>query len=43
MHMDVTKLIDPKQITDLIKFICAGDTNIEYKTIKMFPDIEWHQ
>jgi len=41
-HDDVTKLINPKQIAKLIQFICDGDENIEYKTIKMFPDIEWH-
>ena len=41
-HTDLTKLIDPQQIADMITFICNSQTNIEYKTIKMFPDIEWH-
>ena len=41
-HDDLTKLIDPQQIADMITFICNSQTNIEYKTIKMFPDIEWH-
>lgn len=39
---DVTKLIDPQQIANMITFICNSSQNIEYKTIKMFPDIEWH-
>ena len=41
-HDDLTKLIDPQQIADMITFICNSQQNIEYKTIKMFPDIEWH-
>jgi NADP-dependent 3-hydroxy acid dehydrogenase YdfG len=41
-HTDLTKLIDPQQIADMITFICNSQQNIEYKTIKMFPDIEWH-
>lgn len=41
-HDDLTKLLDPKQIAELIYFICNSQKNVEYKTIKMFPDIEWH-
>ena len=41
-HTDLNKLIDPQQIADMITFICNSQQNIEYKTIKMFPDIEWH-
>ena len=41
-HDDLTKLIDPQQIADMITFICNSQQNIVYKSIKMFPDIEWH-
>ena len=41
-HDDLTKLLDPKEIAKLIAFICDSQQNVEYKTIKMFPDIEWH-
>jgi short-subunit dehydrogenase len=42
-HEDTTKLLDPDQIAKLVEFICDSQKNVEYKTIKMFPDIEWHQ
>lgn len=42
-HEDLNVLIDPKEIAKLIHFITEAASNIEYKTIKMFPDIEWHQ
>lgn len=42
-HDDKTKLLDPKEIAELIMFICHSQKNVEYKTIKLFPDIEWHQ
>lgn len=41
-HKDVTKLLDPKQIVETIEFICNSRKNVEYKTVKIFPDIEWH-
>lgn len=42
-HDDLSKLLDPKEIAKLIEFICNSQQNVEYKTIKLFPDIEWHQ
>lgn len=42
-HEDLSVLIDPKEISDLVYFIIEAGKNVEYKTIKMFPDIEWHQ
>lgn len=40
---DVEKTINPNEIVKLIDFINDSDSSIEYKTIKLFPDIEWHQ
>lgn len=42
-HDDTTKLLDPNEIAKLVEFICNSQENVEYKTIKMFPTIEWHQ
>jgi len=39
---DVSNAISPKEIANLIDFIYNSKSNIEYKTIKMFPDKEWH-
>lgn len=39
---DVANAISPKEIAKLIDFIYTSKSNIEYKTIKMFPDREWH-
>jgi NAD(P)-dependent dehydrogenase (short-subunit alcohol dehydrogenase family) len=41
-HNDVNKLIDPIQIVKLIEFIFNSDNTIEYKTVKLFPEVEWH-
>ena len=40
---DVSKAIPPIEIAKLIDFIYNSKTNIEYKTIKLFPDTEWHK
>jgi len=39
---DVSKAISPIEIAKLIDFVYNSNFNIEYKTIKMFPDTEWH-
>ena len=36
------KFMKPEEIANLISFICKTE-NIEYKTIKLFPNTEWHQ
>jgi short-subunit dehydrogenase len=40
---DVSKAISPIEVVKLIDFVYNSKFNIEYKTIKMFPDTEWHQ
>jgi NADP-dependent 3-hydroxy acid dehydrogenase YdfG len=40
---DVSKAISPIEIAKLIDFIYNSKTNIEYKTVKLFPDTEWHK
>jgi len=40
---DVSKAISPIEVVKLIDFVYNSKVNIEYKTIKMFPDTEWHQ
>ena len=40
---DVSKSIPPIEIAKLIDFIYNSKTNIEYKTVKLFPDTEWHK
>jgi NADP-dependent 3-hydroxy acid dehydrogenase YdfG len=37
---DSSQAMDPKEITDMIQFILSSD--VEFKTIKLFPSIEWH-
>lgn len=36
------KFLKPAEISSLISFICKTK-NVEYKTIKLFPNTEWHQ
>ena len=38
---NVENAIDPKQISALILFILSN-SNIEFKTVKLFPEVEWH-
>jgi NADP-dependent 3-hydroxy acid dehydrogenase YdfG len=38
---NVGDAIDPKQISALILFILSN-SNIEFKTVKLFSDVEWH-
>lgn len=40
---EVNKAISPSEVVNLIDFVYNSKSNIEYKTIKMFPDTEWHQ
>jgi short-subunit dehydrogenase len=40
---DVSKAISPIELAKVIDFVYNSKFNIEYKTIKMFPDTEWHQ
>jgi len=40
---DVSKAISPIELVKVIDFVYNSQFNIEYKTIKMFPDIEWHK
>lgn len=39
---EVNDLIPAVEIAKLIEFIYNSPSNIEYKTVKMFPAIEWH-
>jgi 3-oxoacyl-[acyl-carrier protein] reductase len=39
---NVSDTIDPKSIVDLIYYISNQDNKINYKSITMFPTIEWH-
>jgi NAD(P)-dependent dehydrogenase (short-subunit alcohol dehydrogenase family) len=40
---DVSKAISPMELVKVIDFVYNSQFNIEYKTIKMFPDTEWHK
>ena len=40
---DVSEAISPIEIAKLIDFIYNSKSNIEYKTVKLFPDTEWHK
>lgn len=40
---DVSNAISPIDLVKLIDFVYNSKFNIEYKTIKMFPDTEWHK
>lgn len=40
---DVKEAIPTLEIAKLIDFIYNTKSNIEYKTIKLFPDTEWHK
>jgi NADP-dependent 3-hydroxy acid dehydrogenase YdfG len=42
LHKNKNKLIQPNHIAKLIEFIHNSPTNLEYKSIKLFPEIEWH-
>jgi NADP-dependent 3-hydroxy acid dehydrogenase YdfG len=34
--------LDPQAVVDMISFIAQDQSNAEYKTITMFPEVEWH-
>jgi 3-oxoacyl-[acyl-carrier protein] reductase len=40
---DVKMATDPKEIAILIEFLYNSFLNTEYKTVKLFPNTEWHQ
>ena len=40
---DVNQAISPIELVKVIDFVYNSKFNVEYKTIKMFPDTEWHQ
>jgi NAD(P)-dependent dehydrogenase (short-subunit alcohol dehydrogenase family) len=40
---DVSKAISPMELVKVIDFVYNSQFNVEYKTIKMFPDTEWHK
>ena len=42
-HDKLDQLLKPKDISDMVYFITQQNPNVETKTIKMYPDIEWHQ
>lgn len=39
---DLAQALDPKQVADLILYISSAADNVEYKTVKLFSDNEWH-
>jgi len=39
---DVTNALDPHHLSDMIYRISSDTSNTEYKTITMFPEVEWH-
>lgn len=39
---NVAEAIPVQEVTKLIDYIVKSPTNIEYKTIKLFPSLEWH-
>lgn len=34
--------LDPQTVSDMIYFISSDSGNTEYKTVTMFPEVEWH-
>jgi short-subunit dehydrogenase len=39
---NVNDAMDPEAIVNMIDHITSSKYNIDYKTVKMFPSIEWH-
>jgi NADP-dependent 3-hydroxy acid dehydrogenase YdfG len=39
---DVTKALQTSDIVDAINYILSCPDYVEIKTLKLFPDIEWH-
>jgi len=39
---DATNAMDPNSIIEIIDLIVNSKYDIDYKTVKMFPSIEWH-
>lgn len=37
-----TDALDPQTVVDMIYHITQDQSNTEYKTITMFPEVEWH-
>ena len=42
-HDKLDRLLRPEDISNMVYFITQQHYNVETKTIKMYPDIEWHQ
>ena len=42
-HDKLDKLLRPEDVADMVYFITEQHYNVETKTVKMYPDIEWHQ
>ena len=40
---DVNQAISTEELVKVIDFVYNSNSNMEYKTIKVFPDTEWHQ
>ena len=40
--VDVEKTMDPSAVIEIIDMIVNSKHDIDYKTIKLFPSIEWH-
>lgn len=38
----VSEALSTKTLTSLIEFLTKVPNNVEYKTIKLFPNVEWH-
>ena len=41
-HSNISELLDPQSISQLIDFLVSQPTNTIFKNIELFPDIEWH-
>jgi len=39
---EVSDAMDPQAVVNMIDHIVTSKYNVDYKTVKMFPSIEWH-
>ncbi len=42
-HDKLDELLRPEDVADMVYYISQQHYNVETKTIKMYPEIEWHQ
>jgi len=42
-HDKLDHLLKPEDIANMVYFVSQQNYNVETKTIKMYPEIEWHQ